>query len=85
MPNPFYTAMGAGKQNGSMNFMQALQDFKANPLKFMLQRKLNVPSNILNDPNAILQHLLATGQISQSRVNSAYQEIQNGGFNNYGR
>ena len=45
-----------------MNFMQ-------NPMRFFMQRKLNVPQNISNDPQAIFQHLLNTGQMKQSTYN----------------
>lgn len=55
------------------NIFQMLNQFKANPMQMLLQRRLNVPANIANDPSAILQHLLSTGQINQGQVNSAYQ------------
>lgn len=58
------------------NPMQMLQQLKANPVQFLMQRKFNVPANITNDPNAIMQHLLSTGQISQAQVNQAYQTAQ---------
>lgn len=60
-----------------MNMMQMLQQLKANPLQMILQRRLNVPQNIANDPQAILNHLLQTGQVSQQQVNNAYQMAQN--------
>lgn len=52
-----------------------LQALKSNPMQFLLQRKFNVPANIVNDPNAIVNHLLKTGQVSQAQVNSAYQQM----------
>lgn len=55
------------------NLMGMLQQFKGNPMQFLLQQRLNVPQNIANDPNAILSHLLKTGQVSQDAVNRAYQ------------
>ena len=56
--------------------LSALQQFKANPVQFLMQRRFNVPANIASDPNAIVQHLLSTGQISQTQVNQAYQMAQ---------
>jgi len=53
--------------------MQMLQSLKSNPMQFILQNRFNVPANILNNPEAMLNHLLSTGQISQQRVNMAYQ------------
>ena len=55
--------------------LQMLQQFKQNPMQFLIQKKLNVPQNI-TDPNAILNYLLQTGQISQAQVNNAYQMAQ---------
>ena len=55
--------------------MQMLQQFKANPIQMLMQRRFNVPMNIGNDPNAILNHLMQTGQVSQDAVNRAYQQM----------
>ena len=53
-----------------MNLLQAYQQFRSNPMQ-MLMQKYNIPQGIdTNDPNAILQHLLNTGQVSQAQVNS---------------
>lgn len=57
------------------NMMGMLQQFKANPLQMLMQKRMNVPQNMMNDPNAILNHLLQTGQISQQQVNQAYQMV----------
>lgn len=61
--------------NPMAQIMQMLPQFKSNPMQFILQRKYNVPQNIMNDPDAILNHLLRTKQISQQQVNAAYQQI----------
>ena len=59
------------------NFMQMLQQFKQNPMQMIMQRRLNLPQNVsMNDPNAILQSLLQSGQITQQQVNQAYQAAQ---------
>lgn len=73
MGNPFFNALGGG--NGGINggIMGMLRQLKSNPMQFLMQRKFNIPANIANDPNAIMQHLLSTGQISQEQVNAAYQ------------
>ena len=62
------------------SMLQMVQQFKHNPLGFLLQRKLNVPANVANDPNAILNYLLSTGQVTQNQINMAYQTLQNGGM-----
>lgn len=58
----------AGNLNDLMNMYQQL---RSNPMQ-MLARRYNIPQNInLNDPNAITQHLLNTGQITQEQYNNA--------------
>ena len=59
------------------NPMAMLQQFKANPLQYLMQRRMNIPQGIpMNDPQAILNHLVGTGQISQQQINQAYQMMQ---------
>lgn len=71
MSNQLYQAM-MGTQP---NIMQAVQALKQNPMQFIMQRKFNVPQNIANDPNAIIQHLMNTGQVSQQNYNLVMQKI----------
>lgn len=67
MANPLY------QQINSNGFMSSLNALKANPMQFLMQRKFNVPKDIQGDPNAILQHLLNTGQVSQAQYTKAQQ------------
>ena len=62
--NPFFNAMGG------MNPMQMLSQLKANPLGVLRRYGFNVPENI-SDPNAIIQHLMNTGQLSQKQYSQA--------------
>ena len=55
--------------------LQNLQQLKANPVQFLLRRKFNIPANIAGDPQAIINHLMQTGQVSQQQVNAAYQRM----------
>jgi len=57
------------------NIESALQSLKQNPIQFIAQRKFNVPQNIANDPNAIIQHLMNTGQVSQQSYNAVMQKM----------
>lgn len=57
--------------------LSMLQQFKANPMQMLAQRRMNLPQNVpMNDPQAILDHLLNTGQINQQQINNAYQMAQ---------
>ena len=51
-----------------------LQQLKANPMQMLLQKRMNLPQNIsTSDPQASLNHLVQTGQVSQQQINNAYQ------------
>ena len=77
MPNPLYGMMGG---NNTPSIAQLLQQLKANPMA-VLSKRFNLPQGMSgNDPNAILNHLVQTGQVSQDRVNAAYQQAQKMGL-----
>lgn len=52
--------------------MLMLQQLRQNPSQMLRQAGLNVPDN-LSDPNAIIQHLMNSGQITQQRYEQARQ------------
>lgn len=53
---------------GNLNDVMGMyQQMMANPVQF-LSRRFNIPQN-LNDPNEIIQHLLNSGQVTQTQVN----------------
>lgn len=52
------------------NMMQLLQMIQQNPVQFLRSRGLNIPQD-LNNPNAIIQYLMNTGQVSQQQYQNA--------------
>lgn len=58
------------------NPLQMVNQIRQNPMAFLMQKGMNVPQNIANDPNAIIEHLMKTGQVSQERYNQAVQMAQ---------
>lgn len=66
---------------GSMQgFMGQFQGFIKNPMQYMLQRKLNIPQQYMNDPAGAIQYLMNKGQMTQQQYNSLQQmskQIQN--------
>ena len=46
-----------------------------NMMQMLQQAGFRIPQN-LNDPNAIIQHLMQSGQLSQDRYNQLYQMAQ---------
>lgn len=62
-----------------MQMMQNMQQLKSNPMAILQQRGLNVPQG-LNDPQAIINHLVQSGQVPQSRI-QAMMQMMGGGRN----
>lgn len=62
-----------------MQIMSMLPQLQTNPLGFLRQCGFNIPDNV-NNPNAIIQHLMNSGQINQAQYNQARQMAQQFGF-----
>lgn len=71
MNNPLLNNM-AGSSMG--NPMQMLQRLKADPIGTLRQAGYNIPPN-LTDPNAIIQHLMNSGQVTQEKYDRARQML----------
>ena len=53
------------------NIFQIYQQMMQNPMA-LLSQKFNIPQEVnTNDPNAIIQYLLDSGQVTQTQVNHA--------------
>ena len=59
------------------NIFGMLQQLQSNPMA-MLSKKFNLPPDLdMSNPNAIIQHLMNTGQISQQAYNNARTMAEN--------
>ena len=64
VPDPF----------GSMqNMMSQFQAFRTNPMQYMLQRRLNIPQALMNNPQAAIQYLLNSGAMNQQQLQALQQ------------
>jgi hypothetical protein len=54
------------------NQPNVMNQLRANPAAMLKQRGLNIPDG-MNDPQQIINHLLQTGQINNSRLQMAQQ------------
>lgn len=61
--------------NEPSNPMQALSQLRSNSVQMLSKAGYNVPENISNNPQAIVQHLLNTNQITQQRLNYAINRM----------
>lgn len=51
------------------NLTAMFQQFMGNPMQMMQRNGLNIPKEIQNNPNAIIQHLMSSGKMSQQQYN----------------
>lgn len=63
-------------------WFQKLQQFATNPLAGLMSMNpnVNIPSNIGNNPQAMVQHLISSGQMTQDQFNQFSQsatQLQN--------
>lgn len=80
MANPIFNALG-GATMGNLNPMQLLTQLKQNPMAVLQKAGFNVPAGLnLNNPQAIVQHLMNSGQITQDQLTQAQQMAQNFGM-----
>ena len=63
MPNPLF-------QN---QLMSQFQQFKSNPMSFLVQRNINIPQQYMNSPEAAVKYLMNNGQMSQDQYNQISQ------------
>lgn len=54
---------------------QKFQQFSRNPVGSLLQMNpnLQIPQNIMNNPQAVVQHLISSGQMTQEEFNQLGQ------------
>ena len=69
-----YDSLGSngGQQRQQMTPQEAMRQLRANPAAALKQAGLNIPAG-LNNPQAIINHLLQSGQIPQARYARALQ------------
>lgn len=68
MNNPLVSGMPSSP-------MQMLAQLKSNPLGMLKKAGYNVPSDVSN-PQAIIQHLMNSGQVTQQQLTKAQQMAQ---------
>ena len=66
------------RQNNQNGMAAMLAQLMMNPSRAISQQGFNVPPNMMNDPDMIIQYLLNTGQVSQEQYDNAdslYRQI----------
>lgn len=60
------------------NIFQMINQIKANPMSVL--GRYGVPKDIANNPQAVIQHLLNTGRISQAQYDMAVSKAHSMGM-----
>lgn len=70
MANPLFN------EQMNNNFMSKFNLFKQNPMQFLIQNRVNIPQQYVNDPHGAVQYMLNNGQMTQEQLNSLTQMAQ---------
>jgi len=70
-----FDSLGSQPKQQQMSPGQALQQLKANPAQVLKDRGISIPVGMTN-PQQIVQHLVQSGQVPQSRLAQAMQMAQ---------
>lgn len=60
--------------------MTQFNQFKSNPMSFLLQRNVNIPQQYLNNPEEAVKYLMNNGQMTQDQYNRINQMAQSLGL-----
>lgn len=81
MSNLFNSLRNTNQQVNSQqtNPMQMVQELKNNPVNFLKTRGFNIPSGVnTNDPQSIINGLMQSGQVGNSKLQQVMQFIGKG-------
>lgn len=59
-----------------MNIQEALNKLQRNPAEFFKQAGVNVPAEIMNNPQAVVMHLINTNQVGGQMLQRIMPMIQ---------
>ena len=62
-----------------MNMQEALKQLHSTPGEFFRQAGMNVPAEILNNPQAMVMHLINSGKVSNPLMQMVMPMIRNMG------
>lgn len=78
MANSVYEQLNGQPQQD--DFQAQFTRFRQNPLQFLSQRNLNIPSMYQNDPHSAVDYLLQSGRMNQGAFQKVMGTLQRMGF-----
>lgn len=67
---------GGGPFGNMFGLVQRFQQFMQNPMAAFISSGMSVPQNIQNNPDAILNYMKSSGQMTEDQFNQAQQFAQ---------
>ena len=49
--------------NGPNSLMGQFQSFMSNPIGYLIEKKINIPQQYMNDPHQAVNYLISSGQM----------------------
>jgi len=59
------------------NMQQQLEQIRNNPQQFIQQAGWNIPQEMMNNPQAMVMHLIQTGQVGGQKMQQIMQMARN--------
>lgn len=66
MSNSLFNSL---KPQQSNSIMEQFNTFQQNPIKFLLNRNIQIPQDLQQDPKGAVQYLLNSGNMTQAQFN----------------
>lgn len=65
----------------SSSLYDQMNILRRNPMQFLLQHRMNIPPEYMNDPEGAIRYMVNSGQISEQRVEDAKNYARKLGIN----
>lgn len=66
--------------NGPNSLMGQFQSFMQNPIGYLIEKKINIPQQYMNDPHQAVNYLISSGQMDQQTLNNLRAKAGQMGF-----
>ena len=63
-----------------MQLIQMATQLRNNPMQMLMNSGLNIPKECMNSPEAMVKHLVSSGQVNQSVLDNAMNTVNSLGF-----
>lgn len=82
MANSVFNQLNRNSNNAQSNndFQSQFNIFRQNPIQFLMQRNINIPAEMYNDPHSAVEYLVQNGRMNPQAMNKVMGTLQRMGF-----